>query len=207
MSGLPNIGADTVIHAMTPFRADMNLGRAYNEEMERLPEGHWAAFFDHDMMLTTPHWHAQLEEAIACRPDAGAFTAVTNRIASSWQRAPESLSAGNDIVRHRQIGERRRQVRTLLDITCTKGFGGVVTLLSKEAWRESGGYSDGMYCCDHSLFFRLVDAGRRVYLIEGLYVFHMRASSSANPPLAAPKVEGCRCRGPEVMPTERISLQ
>jgi GT2 family glycosyltransferase len=195
-----------LILAMTPFAEDLNLGRAYNEAMALLPDDAWACFLDHDMMLTTPHWHAQLQEAVAFLPDAGAFTACTNRIASSWQKAPEADSKSNDIAYHRQVGEARRSRRSLLDITCSKGFGGVLTLLSKAAWREAGGYADGMYCVDHSLFFRLVARGRRVFMLDGLYVYHFRGSSGARPPLVAPKVEHCPCRGAEQMPSIRLAL-
>lgn len=195
-----------MIAVAIPFARDLNLGAANNRIMSSLPEDGWACLLDHDMMLTTPHWYAQLEEAIAFRPDAGAFTCVTNRIASPWQRAEEADQASDDIAYHRRIGEARRARRSLLDITPTKGFGGVLTLLSKAAWREAGGYSDGMYCCDHSLFFRLVERGRRVYMLENLYVYHFRGSSGMRPPLPAPKVENCPCRGPEQLPTERIAL-
>lgn len=194
-----------VIHVVMPFAPDLNLGGAYNRWMESLPDDAWACFLDHDMMWTTPHWYAQLVEAIAFRPAAGAFTACTNRIASPWQKA-EEVADCDDIAYHRKIGEARRARRTLLDITCTKGFGGVVTLLSKAAWREAGGYADGMYCVDHSLFFRLVARGRRVFMLDGLYVYHFRGSSGARPPLPAPKVMNCPCRGREEMPHERIAL-
>lgn len=195
-----------MIYPSIPFRRDKNLGRAYNETMELLPDDAWACFVDHDATFTTPHWYAQLEEAIAFRPDAGCFTAVTNRIASKWQR-PSGYPQHDHILGHRDFGEvLRKSNRYLLDITPTKGFGGVLTLISKRAWREAGGYADGMYCCDHSIFFRLKERGRRIYLIEGLYLYHVRASSSARPPVEAPKVPDCPCRGPEEMPTERIRL-
>lgn len=194
------------LFAVMPFDVDRNFGRACNEAIALLPAGAWAAILDHDAMFTTPHWFAQMQEAIAFRPDAGAFAVVTNRIASPWQKAPEGVDAGDDVIRHRKIGEARRSCRTLLDITCTKGFGGVVTLVSRDAWEEAGGYADGLYCVDHSLFFRTVAKGRRVYLIEGLYVYHVRASSSARPPAPGAKWADCPCRGPETMPRERITL-
>lgn len=194
-----------MIVPLIPFRADRNLGRAYNDSMALLPDDAWACFLDHDASLTTPHWHAQLTEAIAFQPDAGCFTATTNRIASKWQRPP-GYPQNDDMKAHREFGEMLRSRRTLLDITCTKGFGGVLTLISKRAWREVGGYADGMYCCDHSIFFKLKERGRRMFLIEGLYLYHVRASSSARPPLPAPTVPDCPCRGEEQAPTERLRL-
>lgn len=189
-----------------PFHRDKLFGRACNEAMALLPPGAWGVILDHDAMFTTSHWFAQIEEAIACRPDAGAFAVVTNRIASPWQRVPEAVLLADDILAHRKLGERRRAVRTLLDITGTKGFGGVVTVVNRDAWAECGGYyPDAMYCVDHSLFFRLRDRGRRVYLIEGLYVYHLRASSSKPGP-QVPKWAECPCRGAEPTPRERVAL-
>lgn len=188
-----------------PFALDRNFGRACNEALALLPAGAWGVILDHDCMFTTPHWFAQIEEAIACRPDAGAFAVVTNRIASPWQKVPESVLLADDIHNHRKLGEKRRAVRTLLDITCTKGFGGVVTVVNRDAWAQTDGYADAMFCADHSLFFRMVERGRRVYLIEGLYVYHLRASSSKPGP-QEPKWKECPCRGPEQMPRERITL-
>lgn len=195
-----------VIRAVMPFARDRNFGRACNEMIAEMPDGAWAVILDHDCMFTTPHWYAQIEEAIACKPDAGAFAVVTNRIASPWQKAPEGAAVGDDILAHRALGEARRMKRTLLDVTCTKGFGGVVTVVNREAWQECGGYADGMFCIDHSLFFRMVDKGRRIYLIEGLYVYHLRATSSQRGYVQEPKWKGCRCRGAETYPTERILL-
>lgn len=186
-----------------PFRTDKNLGAAYNEHIALLPEHAWAVFLDHDAMWTTPHWHAQISEAIRFKPNAGAFTAMTNRIASPWQQTGARDS--NDIAWHRGFGHKRREVRTLLDITDTKGFGGVVFVISKSAWRQIGGFVDGMGCVDHCAHFALADAGFRNYLIEGLYVFHLRASSGAPNP-DVPKAKDCRCRGREVPPTVRVTL-
>lgn len=190
---------------MTPFDASMNLGRAYNRAMAILGPDDWACFLDHDAMWTTSEWHRQCEEAIAFEP-RGLFTAVTNRIASDWQRAPEAGASSHDINHHRRVGAERLKRRTLLDISGTKGFGGVVMLVSKKAWHEVGGFVDGMGCVDHHFFFANVDAGRPVYLIEGLFVYHFRGTCGTPKEKDIPKAEGCRCRGPEERPTRRVQL-
>lgn len=201
------MGGELAIVVQVPWARDKNLGRACNEAMARVPDGGWGVLLDHDVMFTTAAWFAQIEEAIACRPDAGAFCVVTNRIASPWQRAPEGEAAGDSLSRHYAVGENRRKRRTLLDITCTKGYGGVVQAVNKAAWQECGGYADGMFCVDHSAFFRMRAHGRRIYMIEGLYVIHRRVSSDGLrviPPEL--KWQDCPCRGPEAMPSERIAL-
>lgn len=192
--------------AMTPFALDRNLGRAYNDAMRLLPDDGWAVLMDHDISLTTRDWYRQIAEAVAFKPDAGAFVAVTNRIAAPWQRAAESDRNVHDMAYHRQIGKARLKVRTLLDITETKGFGGVLMVISKTAWAEVGGFVDGLLCVDHHMHFALGQAGRRVYLLEGLYVYHWRRAFGDDLPNDTPRAEACPCRGHEVQPTERIAL-
>lgn len=189
---------------MIPFRADANLGKAYNDAMGRLKEHEWAIFQDHDATPTTGKWHAQFTEAIEFLPHAGAIVATTNRIASDWQRVGDPSS--NDIAAHRRFGAERLKVRTLLDISNTKGFGGVMFAISKAAWREAGGFADGLGCVDHSIHFRLRDVGRKVYLHEGIYVYHWRHFGEPDPTSIYQKAANCQCRGPEVKPTSRLTL-
>lgn len=194
----------TPIFPVMPFALDMNLGRAYNEAMSLAPEDAWLVFLDHDMMLTTREWFRQIEEAIRFKPDAGAFVACANRIAPEWQKAgPVNI---HEIRHHRSFGKERLKVRTLLDVTDTKGFGGVLFAVSKASWREVGGFRDGMLCVDHGMHFALRDAGKRIYLIEGLYVYHWRRAFGDELPEETPRVADCPCRGPEAMPTERLTL-
>jgi hypothetical protein len=190
---------------MTPFDVEMHVGRAYNEAMQHLPADAWACFLDHDVALTTREWYRQLQEAIVAFPE-GSFTAVTNRIACSWQRAHETSPDNHDMRYHRQAGRVRLGNRHLLDVTDTMGWGGVLMCLSKRSWERAGGFVDrGLLCVDHQMHFALRDAGLRVYLLEGLYVYHWRRAFGDELPADAPKVE-CRCRGPEKTPTVRHLL-
>jgi GT2 family glycosyltransferase len=195
-----------VVVPMMPFALDRNLGAAYNEAMDRVPPDGWACFLDHDMMFTTRVWFPQIVEAILAAPAAGAFTAVTNRIAAPWQQAREADTNCHDIAVHRRIGQARLKQRTLLDITDTKGFGGVVMVLSKAAWREAGGFVDGLLCVDHQMHFALGRAGRRVYLIESLYCYHWRRAHGDELPADTPRAAGCPCRGAEQAPTVRLPI-
>jgi len=194
----------TSLVAMTPWRDDANLGLAYNLAMGRLGADEWALFVDHDAMPTTALWHRQFREAIEFRPDAGAFVAMTNRIASSWQRCGDSES--NDVAHHRRIGAERAKVRTLLDISGTKGWGGVAFAVSRQAWADVGGFADGLGCVDHSLHFGLQRIGRKVWLVEGIYYYHWRHFREPDPTSKLPKAANCPCRGPETLPTQRITL-
>lgn len=191
------------IFAMTPFAEDRNLGGAYNEAMSLLPEGAWAAFLDHDACFTTREWYRQIREAVTFQPRA-MFTAVTNRIAADWQRAPESDPNNHDIAYHRKIGATRLWRRTLLDVTTTKGLGGVLMVVSKAAWQEIGGFVPGMFCVDHNMHFAHARVGRPVFVIDGLYLYHWRRANG-DKLVETPKAP-CTCRGPETPPNVRILL-
>jgi GT2 family glycosyltransferase len=210
MGGFPLGGARSdglVILAMTPYALDLNLGASYNAAMALLPnDDDWAVMLDHDILLTTREWYRQIAEAIAFKPAAGAFVAVTNRIDAVWQRAVETDPNNHDVGYHTAIGLDRLKRRTLLDITDTKGFGGVLFAVSKAAWRDAGGFADGLLCVDHSLHFGLRKAGRRVYLLENCYVYHRRRAFIGDLPADTPRAKHCPCRGPEPTPTIRIAL-
>jgi glycosyltransferase involved in cell wall biosynthesis len=192
------------LHTMMPFAPDLNLGAAYNAAMELVPEGDWVCFLDHDAMWTTREWYRQLTEAIAFKPDAGVMTAVTNRIAAPWQQVGDRNN--HDMGYHVRLGHQRLERRSLLDISRTKGFGGVVMVLSKAVWREVGGFVDGLLCVDHTLHFALQRLGRPAYLLESLYVYHRRRAFVGELPPDTPRVANCPCRGPEEQPTARIPL-
>lgn len=190
---------------MTPYRPDANLGMAYNRCMELLPNGAWAIFRDHDCMETTGQWFNQFAEAIAFKPEAGAIVAMTNRIAAPWQRVGDK--DGNDIAAHRKFGAERAKIRTLVDITDTRGWGGVMFAISKTAWQECGGFPDGLGCVDHGVHYRLRAAGRKVWMHMGIFVYHWRHQGSADPTAIHPKAANCPCRSmPEGAPGEIVRL-
>jgi len=203
-----------VILTAVPYADDMNLGQAYNETFDLVGPDDWVALLDHDLFFTTPVWHRQLREAAAAEPE-GCFTAITNRMANRWQVAPEAAGAvvraangsisrrGEDsVAHHRRVGTERLKTRTLLDVTETQGWGGVLMLISKRAWLDAGGFVDGLLCVDHVFHYALRAAGRKVWLIEGLYVFHWRGTSGGPRP-PGPEIprasdprtgNGCPCR-------------
>lgn len=192
------------IYTHVPYRDDANLGRACNDFMALLAPDDWAIFLDHDAMPTTGQWFRQFEEAIAFLPEAGAFVAMTNRSAAPWQCCGDRKN--NDIAWHRKYGKERLGVRTLLDVSNTKGWAGCLFAVSKVAWRECGGFADGFGCVDHSLHFGLQRIGRKVWMHQGLYCFHWRHFGEPDPTNIFPKASNCPCVGPEELPKKQISL-
>ena len=176
--------ADPRLHAGGPFIATMipycpqeygkNLGRAYNLLMERLHDGDWACFIDHDACFTTATWYRQLEAIAAAHPAPCVLTAKTNRIGSPWQLVPGVDPSQHCMSEHRRIGQTLAdQFGTqVTDATDRSLMSGVVILLSKETWRRVGGFGDGFLGVDNQLHQAARDLGLPVYLMEGVYVYH-----------------------------------
>lgn len=155
------------------YDQEKDLGRAYDRIMERLADEDWACFLDHDAMFTTRRWYAQLVKAIEARPNAGAFTAVTNRIGCRYQLADVSQK-NHDVLYHRKQGQRllRRHGTRLVDVTDEEPLSGVVICIAKKVWKKIGGFASGFFGVDNQLHWDLRRAGYRIYLLPGLYVYH-----------------------------------
>jgi len=159
--------------ASIAYDVDRNLGAAYNRVMERLQPEDWCCFLDHDAIFTTRGWYPQLLKAIADKPEAGLFTAMTNRIGRKTQIAP-GAPAGHDMIEHFAFGQQQldRYGSAARDCTAGSPISGVVMCLSRETWGAMGGFEDGFFGVDNQCHRDIRRAGRRVYLLPGLYVYH-----------------------------------
>ena len=157
-----------------------DLGAAYNRCMAVVPDGDWACFLDHDAWFTTKGWHRQIEAAIAEKPDAGMFTGRCNNLnpdRSAWQMlgpvdAPVSA--------YREIGREIQHAfgTSLRDITDEEDRGGdpvsgFCMIIPKAVWTEIGCSAHGFRSRDHKIHKAIAATGRRIYLIEGLYLYHL----------------------------------
>lgn len=157
-----------------------DLGYAYNRCMGLIGADDWALFLDHDAMFLTPDWYPQVCGVVERHPDAGLFTAVTNRVGNPAQvvRHP-ALIDSHDVVKHRELARRRREAyrHRTLDVTRSRAYvSGVVLLLSKRAWeavraRNGTGFERGFYV-DNALHRDVAAAGFGVRIMEGVYVYH-----------------------------------
>ena len=48
----------------------------------------------------------------------------------------------------------------------------MLIVLSKQAWRDAGGFAQGLHYVDRIIWKALRMTGHRIYLIQGLYVYH-----------------------------------
>jgi len=78
---------------------------------------------------------------------------------------------------HRRLGAELAKKRTLRDVTDDPSGkdrtpAGFCMVLSKQAWREAGMFPEGLHYVDRMMWLALKATGRRLYLHEGLYLYH-----------------------------------
>lgn len=164
-----------------PWSQEKNLGKAYNDFIELIPEEDYACFLDGDAMFLTTYFGKQLYDIVEKYPKCGVFTCRASRIGNKWQRSIMPWEAdvweSNDIAGHRHQAATVQKVH-YLDITdvtqlgTDHPMGGVLILISKKAWRTVGGFADGILGVDNKLHWACIAKGEKVYLMEGVYVYH-----------------------------------
>lgn len=167
-----------MIHTYIPYAPkdhELDLGWAYNNFMEMVADDDWVLFLDHDATFTTKYWYHQVTDIIKNNPEYGAFTCVTNRIGDSSFQKVEGVDQNNhDIKYHRQIGKYLHEThydQTILYPT-PYHLSGVIILVSKETWKEIGGFTYGFLGVDNVFHKRCREFGIPVGLCQGLYVYH-----------------------------------
>src|SRR6266481_2167623 len=185
----------TKIMICIPYSTDRNLGRAYNQVMEGLPDDGWAALMDGDVMFTTGKWYSQLLDAIKREPE-GTFVAVTNRVGpkgkrNGWQRVKIDPDE-HDIRIHRKLGESLSENKDLLDVTFeSKMCAGMMILISKKTWAKIGGFADGLRGVDYQMHLSIAKAGLKLFCINGLYLYHWKQGDGRS------QVKGTPCADPQ----------
>lgn len=178
--------------ASIAYDTERNLGRAYNQTMERLSPEDWCCFLDHDAVFTTRGWYPQVLRAIAENPRGGLFTAVTNRIGRKTQ-IPAGAPTGHDMREHFAFGAKLAEQHgaSVRDVTRESPISGVVMILSRETWTAMGGFDDGFFGVDNAAHRDVARIGKRVFLMPGLYVYHWYRADGVGH-VNAPKASNAR---------------
>lgn len=163
------------IHYVIPWDDDKNIGRSYNSVMKNLNSNDWACFVDGDALHTTIYFGNYIREVIKNNPFYGLFTCYTNRVIRPYQIAPMVDVESNDIEYHRNFGSSlwEQNKTNVKDITDLPPLSGVMILIRRRDWRFVGGFKEEkMLGIDNDIHIKFKNAGLRVGLMEGIYVYH-----------------------------------
>lgn len=164
-----------MVHIIKPYSIEKNLGKAYNEAMRLLPDDGWACLMDYDTMFLTPDCGVILHEYAKLLPDAGLLTSYCNRIhPKADQQLLHGVSDNFDVKFHAEIAY--NQKRELFKYTeLKKEVSGFLMMVSKKTWNEVKFDELERTCLsiDNRYCWSLFNAGKKIYRMEGLYVFHL----------------------------------
>jgi GT2 family glycosyltransferase len=154
------------------YDTEKNLGRAYNEIVDRLTPEDDVVFLDHDACWTTRDWYLHLLEAIKRYPDAGLFGAMTNRVGNKEQIA-EGAPSGHDMAAHRAFGAAlwAKHGSDAIDVTNRHLLSGTVLCFPKPVLNDVR-FQNGFFGVDNQVHRDVRSAGRKIYLLRGVYVQH-----------------------------------
>lgn len=161
-----------MIFYFKPWSDDGNLGAAYNRYMELLPDDEdWACLLDGDTMFLISDWGTVIANAIEKNPGAGMFTCYTNRVNNPQQLYNGYFNENGDLHVHRRIATICRETMGTRTKKLSRVISGMMMIIQKRTWREFP-FSEGLLGVDNDISRRLLQAGRDVLLIEGLYIAH-----------------------------------
>lgn len=150
-----------------------NLGKAYNEYMELVPnDSDWVILKDRDVMFLQPDYLQIISENLQRHKNVGLFSCLTNRVGNKQQMYQGKLSSDASMLTHYRIGqELARGARHNMILSQTP-ISGHVMIIQKSVWQVIGGAKDGVLGVDNEISYRVRKKGYRVGILQGLYVLH-----------------------------------
>lgn len=153
-----------------------DIARNMDAVMAKADEDEWVVFKDGDSMWG-PVYHRGhiIEKYIEKYPDAGLFTCVTNRIGNPQQVAEGVDMTTDDMRYHFDFGLKtaKEKCYQAKDVTSDTKISGILMVVNKRYWEplKKQGLS-GMAGVDNAIHDMVKTKGGRVYIMEGLYLYH-----------------------------------
>ena len=159
-----------MLHIVSPYDNEKNLGRAYNEAMKYYNADDWVCLKDHDTLFLLPDTIRHISHYTELFPNAGILTCYTNRLANGEQLLGLRVSENDSIRSHIEIARLRE--RSLYDTTLLlKPISGFLMVIRKSTW-DRVKFDDGCLGVDNKYHLKIVAAGLDVLRMNGIYVWH-----------------------------------
>ncbi len=161
------------IHFVTPYSFEKNIGKAYNEEFEKVKDDNdWVVLMDGDSHFFTD-FGQQIKAHILKRPYTGMFTCLTNRVGNKQQCYGGVISDNSDYLYHAKLAKRLSTVNVGLVKESNRIISGLLMVIQKKTWRGMGGfYEKGILKVDNIFSRELLKRGKKIYIMQDLYMIH-----------------------------------
>lgn len=173
-----------MIHYITPGHSDLNLGREINNYVKLVPDDDWICLRDIDTM---PSYHEvffkQCEDI--SQTDYGLVGCMTNRLGLQHHLIQGIKQENSDWKYHRNSGKllwkKHKSNIKQMDFNLQEmshSIGGVFMMFSKKVWLAVGGFEEGGvsingYFFDYLFTKKVIQAGFKIGIAEGIYMIHM----------------------------------
>lgn len=165
----------------TPFAVDKNIGRAYNEFCEAVPDEDWICLRDGDSMFLHPHWGKQLQDTILKHGQEYALLGcITNRLKSTRQLYGNAFSDDPDILNHKRIADELYSSKYDSVQNAGHEIAGLLMLFPKATWKQTP-FAENTIHFDSLFSQAVLRAGGKVGLMEGVYCFHFYRFDKPDP--------------------------
>lgn len=162
-----------MIHILTPYRADKNLGKAYNDAIALLPDDAMICLMDIDCMFLTPEQPAIIEDYLKQNQNA-LFTCYTNRVSNlaTVQILGGKASDNPNILDHIAIAQDILKYTTS-DPILRGEISGYLMAFHKKLWIDNK-FDEGVGCLgvDTHWSRRVVKSGAPILRMNAIYVWH-----------------------------------
>lgn len=165
-----------------PFAVDKNIGRAYNEFCNIVPDDHWICLQDGDMMYLHNEWGKQIENIITMHGrNYDLFGCVTNRIGGDSRQHPfPELFDDPDYTHHKakaiELFDTKYSTVTPTDLPVA----GLLMVFHKSTWKKHP-FKEKTHHFDTDFGFDILNSGGKIGIMQGLYVFHDYRFGRNNP--------------------------
>lgn len=163
------------VHIISPNDPNKNLGKAYNEAIQMIPDDDWVCITDLDVLFLTPDAGNILYE-YANRHDKEILNCYANRIhpRSVQQLLNGTVNEDSDIKHHIELAEKQKsQLYKTTRINTKQPISMILMLIKKSTWKETKFPELGKCLGVDTEFFRILDKKDiPVLRMDGLYVWH-----------------------------------
>lgn len=182
---LPHINRKKpVIHYLTPYSTEKNIGKAYNEAIDKLGDDNdWFVIRDGDTMFPTPQWGKHIEDALMKVGDAfDLIGAMTNRIGGEHQRVPGMWDEWDMRTHVKKAMELQESKYAVIEET-KHGVAGFFLAFRKKTWKQIK-FTENINearLFDTVFYKNIRSKNMKVGIMKGLYILHLYRPLSDNP--------------------------
>lgn len=165
-----------MIHYLSYYRSDKNLGLALNERIESLyaASDDWIIVNDMDTCYLTPNSGRQIEDVARKAPfNTGLIGCLTNRVGVRRFLYNGQFSNEWDVRKHISTALELERDNWAKITETTEVIPGYFMMFKKEVFDDVGGFEEGTLEADRKFNQAIDSLGFQKFIAEGLYVFHL----------------------------------